>query len=315
MQKWFQSAGSLVLLASLNAYPQTGPTLVDTSYSYSTTAVAPGQVVRLRATGLRTVLPVSSETLTRLVQASSVPLPKTLAGIGVTIQQYVQRYHGDPLQPLKPLKASMLSVAQSNGCARDTPVPDCIFTSITVQMPFELVYNVIGNPFYSSEIVISENGIDSQPFRVGVVPDIIHVITDGKRGLVTHADGTEVSAISPAIPGETVVIYAWGLGYTRPAVQTGDFTPTPAPAVAANLNVGFGFSENASAFSYPPTSTTAQAWLTPGQVGLYQVNVELPRSFPAVPPCSNNIVASNLTIFLRGPWSFDGAAICVQPAP
>jgi len=66
--------------------------------------------------------------------------------------------------------------------------------------------------------------------------------------------------------------------------------------------------------------------LTPGQVGLYQINVLLPSAFPAaVVPCTTlavgtgnpayppAIVQSNLTIDIGGVTSFDGAAICIQP--
>ena len=65
--------------------------------------------------------------------------------------------------------------------------------------------------------------------------------------------------------------------------------------------------------------------LTPGQVGLYQINVKLPDTFPPVDPCTtasvitgtagtlSNVALSNLTISFGGVSSFDGAAICVQP--
>jgi hypothetical protein len=66
--------------------------------------------------------------------------------------------------------------------------------------------------------------------------------------------------------------------------------------------------------------------LTPGQVGLYQINVQLPSAFPAaVLPCTTLSVCtgnpafcplpiqSNLTIDIGGVTSFDGAAICIQP--
>jgi hypothetical protein len=63
------------------------------------------------------------------------------------------------------------------------------------------------------------------------------------------------------------------------------------------------------------------AGLTPGQVGLYQINVKLPDNLPPIPACTgiapassiNNYVQSNLTIDIGGINSFDGAAICVQP--
>ncbi|PYT12496.1 MAG: hypothetical protein DMG59_23250, partial [Acidobacteria bacterium] len=64
------------------------------------------------------------------------------------------------------------------------------------------------------------------------------------------------------------------------------------------------------------------AGLTPGQVGLYQINVRIPNPLPVLGSCSvgaqlgfpYNTVLSNLTIDLGGVSSFDGAAICVQPS-
>ena len=58
------------------------------------------------------------------------------------------------------------------------------------------------------------------------------------------------------------------------------------------------------------------AALTPGEVGLYQINVKLPNTFPSVPACAFPIY-SNLTINISdgnpiNPSS-DGAPICILP--
>lgn len=150
----------------------------------------------------------------------------------------------------------------------------------------------------------------------------IHVITTcedqpqrvGCPSVVTHADGAVVSSQSPARPGETVVVHAWGLGYTTPVVKTGDSTPPTAPRVRVPIEVAFNFGPNA-----PPSRdfsflVTATGYLTPGEVGLYQVNIQLPSAFPAVPSCGQDGARSNLTISLGGRTSSDGAAICVQAA-
>ncbi len=75
----------------------------------------------------------------------------------------------------------------------------------------------------------------------------------------------------------------------------------------------------------PPTadgesSATVPAFvgLTPGQVGLYQLNLKLPDAFPATEACSlERGIVSNLTIDIAastsGGLSFDGAPICVEP--
>lgn len=133
-----------------------------------------------------------------------------------------------------------------------------------------------------------------------------------------------------------MVIYAYGLGQTTPPVKTGNATPVPAPVLlnGHTVIVQFDFRPNAGpALPYinPLIAATGQAplipgalfaGLTPGQVGLYQINVKIPDTVPSIPACTGtiasignitNTVLSNLTIGIGGVSSFDGAAICVQP--
>ena len=145
-----------------------------------------------------------------------------------------------------------------------------------------------------------------------VTSDSIHVVagcdTSGNCSPATHADGTLVSAKAPAMPGEVVVIYAWGLGYTSPGVPTGDLTPTSTLVVTRSpITVQFDFSPNAPPkFDFDLSPVIVNAYLTAGQVGLYQINVQLPSTFPAVLACGT-YTNSNLTVDLRGTISSDGA--------
>jgi uncharacterized protein (TIGR03437 family) len=303
------------------AFGQSGPTLAGAGYGFGPAypIVAPGQVVLLQVAGLKTVLSPGFQ------QAASVPLPATLAGISVTVTQTVRlSIMGTPV--VTSYKAPILSLNQMNLCLTGTS-PDCFITYIAVQMPYELETNPTSPPIIQSQVVISEGGADSQAFLLGVQYDHLHVITScenqpwqtGCPSIVAHADATLVSARSPAAPGETVVVYAWGLGNTMPAVKAGAATTLPAPVVvnapgSQGPRVGFDFTPNAAASGYFPTASFAKAWLTPGFVGLYQVNVQLPSTFPSVPSCGQGGVQSNLTINLGGFYSFDGAAICVQAA-
>lgn len=310
-----------LIFGAVSAFAQSGPTLAGAGYSFVSVypVVAPGQIVQLQVAGLKTVLSPSFQ------EAASVPLPATLAGISVTVTQTVElSIMGTPV--VTSYTAPILSLNQINLCFTGT-ASDCLITYIAVQMPYELSAVYGGPPFVQSQVVISENGADSEAFLLGVNGDQIHVITTCEnqpwetpcRSIVAHADGTLVSAKSPAEPGETVVVYAWGLGSTIPAVKTGSATTLPAPVVNLGSQgpfVGFDFTPNAAAAAsnYFPTASYAKAWLTPGFVGLYQVNVQLPSTFPSVPSCGQGGVQSNLTINLGGDFSIDGAAICVQAA-
>jgi hypothetical protein len=293
---------------------------------------------------MKTVLPSG------FVAATTVPLPSTLAGI----------YSPVPL----------LSIQQTPVChsatssASSASTPDCLITAITLQMPVTLglaiTDPVAPGPKPEIALLVSENGNASKAFDIIPVPDKLHVLSDCDSYLlgsfksvpvgydspcgemVTHSDGTLVSAASPALAGETVVVYAVGLGQTNPLVHSGDATPSTAPIVDRTVFVQFDFHRNAApARPYPDPSigdtlglTTPQfVGLTPNRIGLYQINIQLPNRFPAVQNCSalsaactgNPIycggqIQSNLTINIGAInstgdgslASYDGAPICVK---
>jgi hypothetical protein len=226
-----------------------------------------------------------------------------------------------------------------------SPTPECVITAITVQIPYEIVPLQLGsdksiNP--NVNVVVTENGSDSKTFTITSVTDNFHVLNtcdaflflpanriSGCNAVVTHGDGTVVTLDSPAKAGEVVVIYAFGLGATTPTPKTGQASPTPAAVLSSFVYFQFDFRPNATP-SRPylnplimaPIQAPVFVGLTPGQVGLYQINVKLPGTFPAVQGCNGasttsggsiNVVYSNLTIDIAGVSSFDGAAICVQP--
>ena len=100
--------------------------------------------------------------------------------------------------------------------------------------------------------------------------------------LVTHIDGTLVSASSPANVGETLTAWVFGLGQTNPPASTGEQGIIGAPA-AETFNLDFNYSVNALATKPVQTSPDRilihplYAGLAPGYVGLYQVNFTVPQ--------------------------------------
>jgi uncharacterized protein (TIGR03437 family) len=88
--------------------------------------------------------------------------------------------------------------------------------------------------------------------------------------LAAHADGSPITADSPAHVGDTIVVYATGLGQTQPNPAPGVIPQTPAEIVEqASLVVSLdGTPLDWVYIKY--------AGVTPFSVGLYQINIELP---------------------------------------
>jgi uncharacterized protein (TIGR03437 family) len=89
-----------------------------------------------------------------------------------------------------------------------------------------------------------------------------------------RADGSLITAERPAAAGDVLIIYATGLGPVTQRIISG--SPAPANPLAGvrdgNISVRFGD---------VPTQEVFFAGLTPGFVGLYQVNVRVPPGIPA----------------------------------
>ena len=295
----------------VSAFTARGATLVGAKYAGSVgLPVAPGQVVRLEVAGLHSVLPANG----RLQKALTVPLPATLAGISVQVSQ------ASPVGR-RTYDAAILSVEQVSLCAdQSDSSPDCYLTYVTVEIPTDIVF-LLG-PTPGAEITISEAASMSSVFGAGVISDNIHVITSCDKGIpgpcrsvVTHADGSPVSAQASATPGEVVIIYAWGLGQTVPSVPTGTATSIPAPKLSTagwgGVGVHFDFGPNLAQSGRPASFDIVDAYLTPNQVALYQVNVRVPEAFAGTKPCDGSAVLSNAAITILGPYTFDTAQICV----
>jgi uncharacterized protein (TIGR03437 family) len=134
-----------------------------------------------------------------------------------------------------------------------------------VQVPWE----VTGMGSFSMIV----NGTPSNVQSVGVAtysPDVF--VVSPTQAAITHADGSLVSATSPAAANETVVVYATGLGPVSGAMITG------APASSTSLQLTAPQPATARLGGIPaPVSFSG---LTPRFIGLYQVNVQVPANVP-----------------------------------
>lgn len=94
--------------------------------------------------------------------------------------------------------------------------------------------------------------------------------TNGKSVLGAHISGVIVGTVAPAAPGETIVLYATGLGVVTPALVPG-VVPTDALPVVAPTQVTIAGAP----------ATLSFAGLVPGTAGVYQLNVQVPSDAAA----------------------------------
>jgi uncharacterized protein (TIGR03437 family) len=123
-------------------------------------------------------------------------------------------------------------------------------------------------------VIVSANGALTLPDVVTlntVQPYVGEFVENGvTRARAQHLNGSLVKSATPAQPGEVLVLYLIGLGITEPPVAAGHPTPGASKsAVQPTLTIN---GEQAK-IDY--------AGLTPGQVGLYQINFHVPKDAKA----------------------------------
>ncbi len=287
----------LICAAGQPVKAQDSAAIITTSYDPPRVQGALGQLVTFTISGI-------GRQLTATVEASSLPLPTTLAGISLGVNSETSFI---PLLRIEPL---------GNGVA-----------FVTGQIPFEISIE----PRFHVVYVIEE-GRTVATARIQVLPNNIHILRTcdslfGQRAgacdtsLVYHLSGELVTPENPARPGENLVIYAVGLGQTERAVRSGEATPGPANVPALRVDFNFGANllpRDIRNLNQDQLTKPAYAGLIPGLVGLYQINLQVP-SLPASLPQCDELNRSNLTITLglppgfRTTGSFDGVGICVAP--
>lgn len=143
----------------------------------------------------------------------------------------------------------------------------------------------------TATIVLDNNGTRSNTITVPVAataPGIATVLQSGiGLGAIQHADGTPVSASKPAARGETIVIYATGLGQVTPTVADGAPAPgSPLAKTSSVLTVYINGTCGSADGQHCDASNIGYQGLTPTYAGLYQINVTIPMNTspgPAVP--------------------------------
>jgi uncharacterized protein (TIGR03437 family) len=178
-----------------------------------------------------------------IVGAGSTPLPIHLSGTSVKFNNF---------------DAPIVAVVNVNGQEQ-----------INLQIPWELEGQ-------SSATVTINNGLQqSAGVSVTLSPEQPGVFAvGGGNGAIEHANGQLVTSANPAAPGETVVVFANGLGAVTPAGVTGSpATASPVQKTVASPAVTIAGKPAVVSFS----------GLTPFFVGLNQINVAVPLDAPSGP--------------------------------
>jgi len=138
---------------------------------------------------------------------------------------------------------------------------------INAQIPFELQ---AGQQY---QVIVSANGALTTPNPIQLSPATpgLAALPDGTL-IAQHLDGSLASPASPAQSGEYLVAYLAGMGNTTVPVASGTASPENPLALPSNPPV---LTINGNA--YP----IYFAGLTPGLVGLYQMNFQVPAGLPA----------------------------------
>ena len=264
----------------------------------STITAAPGQVLTISVFGVSARL---SEPAFPTPGANTTTLPTEVAGLAI-----------DYAQGNVPIDLQLRAVQQTpcpsiGGCAPAT--------TLTFQMPYDL------NPLSTAPAVlrVREGGRNIAQINVNPVTDSIHIINscdqtgiflsaakDLPAGvcapMVMHTNGTVVTPSSPAARGETLVVWAFGLG----AVEG---SPSDTPLAAQPLTVGLSYSEFGRALLRRLATVTPTYAGMPGG-GLYQLHFVVPPPPTNLAPCLST--SGNLRLLLSGPNSADSATICLQ---
>lgn len=203
---------------------------------------AASYVAGLSPGGLGTVFGLDLTSATGVVAADQTPWPEQLEDTSVTVNG---------------IRAPIYAVARVNG-----------WDQINFQTPYEIPDSG------AATVTITRNGASAAIVGVPVLPLQPAIFTlDGTRAAVQHAeDYLLVTPSDPAVPGEVIIIYATGLGRPVPPVPTGH--PAPESPLSHTSEPVRVFTDSGIEFE------VLFAGLTPGWVGLWQVNARVPANLP-----------------------------------
>lgn len=213
----------------LGNLPTFTATEVTNAASFVGGSVSPGAIYSIFGANLTTA--------NGIALAVSKPLPKQLSETSVTVNG---------------MSAPLFAVASVSGQKQ-----------VNFQVPFETIAAA------SASIIVTNSGISGEPIEVPVLraqPGVF--TTDGTSAVALHGS-TLITPSSPAIRGETIVIYGTGLGPVTASPGTGNAASgTRLSKTTLTTTVTIGGIDAPVSFS----------GLAPGFVGLYQINAVIPQA-------------------------------------
>jgi uncharacterized protein (TIGR03437 family) len=210
---------------------------------------------------------VAPPKITSVVNAADGKLPVAPGGL---ISVY-----GQQMAPVNmATKEIPLPTALGESCLTVNGVAVPVLFVSGQQINGQLPFNVDGN----AQMTLRTPGGISDNFNFSILSAAPSVFRSGTAGpetglaTITRADNGElITPTNPVHLGDSIVIWATGLGRTSPAIDSGMPSPSdPLPSAVIQPNIQLG-----------GVSLDVQyAGLVPGSVGLYQINASVPRSVP-----------------------------------
>jgi len=186
---------------------------------------------------------------------------------------------GDQFTTGSPANASALPLPTNVGgtqvLVNGTPAPVYFVSAgqVNFQIPFEASLG-------AGTVTVVRNGQQGNQVFVNIADRVPRFLSfGGGFAIMTDASGTLTGYPGhPVKAGDIVVIYVIGLGQTSPPVTSGTASPTSPLAQAPPTKACYGFS---TPFGAAPCTDVQFSGLTPGFVGLYQINTQIPATQPS----------------------------------
>ena len=145
----------------------------------------------------------------------------------------------------------------------DAPIAYASPTQINAQVPAELQAN------REYPVIVNVSGVYSKPEPITTIATqpVLAAFADGKI-IAQDTSYNLINAQNPAHAGDVITLYLSGMGATTPAVPTGTLAPASQPLAVTVIQPQVTIDGVAANVLF--------CGLTPGSVGLYQINLRVP---------------------------------------